>query len=214
MTTSSTSNALGENKSNENPVSPIVLIVSETLLNSGPSSEALTVHRLLGPELYNHASTTVIDFNSIAPTFIYKALEHVLEKESHHSKRYKFPGAAVLRRISQSGDIRSAISSLEFLCVKGEGVKERKEIATRVRKKPRNVVTLTPKEEEYLKLISQRESSLGLFHAVGKIVYNKRENKDIADEADRFSSPPDPPFMKIMCRPVTVHLLQDALMGA
>jgi hypothetical protein len=35
----------------------------------------MTVHRLLGPTIYNHPGTTILDFNSIAPTFMHKGLE-------------------------------------------------------------------------------------------------------------------------------------------
>ncbi|KAI2813958.1 hypothetical protein CBS115989_8960 [Aspergillus niger] len=67
--------------------SPIVLVVSETLLNSRSfPSDSLTAHRLLGPVLYNHPKTSILDFNSIAPTYMYKALHLVLEKEARLSK--------------------------------------------------------------------------------------------------------------------------------
>jgi cell cycle checkpoint protein len=37
---------------------------------------------------------------------------------------------------------------------------------------------MTKAEEEALRLISNRENSLGIFHSVGKIVYNKRQEPD------------------------------------
>ncbi|KAE8377543.1 Rad17 cell cycle checkpoint protein-domain-containing protein [Aspergillus bertholletiae] len=167
--------------------SPIVIIVSETHLTSYSSSENLTVHRLLGPELFNHPGTTIIDFNSIAPTFMCKAMKLILEKEAHHSGRSKDPGPAILQSISRSGDIRSAVASLEFLCldVGRWGIPAR-----RAKKPSRNGVILTPSEKETLNLVTQREASLGIFHAVGKIVYNKRGDTDVATEG---SIPPSPP---------------------
>lgn len=171
---------------------PIVMVISETLLSSASSIlDNLTVHRLLGPTLYNHPSTTIIDFNSIAPTFMHKALRLILDKEARVSQRARIPSPAVLGRISEIGDIRSAVSSLEFLCLKGDQVGKWGSSLTKS-KKPRGETSLTPMEEESLKLISQREASLGMFHAVGKIVYNKRLDPSLVpDDATVLPSPPD-----------------------
>ncbi|KAE8410580.1 UAA transporter family-domain-containing protein [Aspergillus pseudocaelatus] len=168
--------------------SPIVIIVSETHLTSGFSSESLTVHRLLGPVLLNHPGTTIVDFNSIAPTFMYKAMKLILEKEARDSRRNKDPGPAILQSIARSGDIRSAIAALEFLCldVGRWGIP-----ATRAKKSSRNNVILTSAEKETLKLVTQREGSLGIFHAVGKVVYNKRDDPGVATEGPILPSPPE-----------------------
>lgn len=42
-------------------------------------------------------------------------------------------------------------------------------------KRSKTANTITDMEEESLELVTRREVSLGLFHAVGKVVYNKRE---------------------------------------
>ena len=155
--------------------SPIVIIVSETLLDSRSfPSDNLTAHRLLGPELYNHPRTRVIDFNSIAPTIMYKALNLVLKKEASLSKHERFPGSAILHTISKTGDIRSAIASLEFLCVNHERFKKLAGPPSKVGTSKRATATLTPLERDTIEAITQREASLGLFHAIGKVVYNKR----------------------------------------
>lgn len=172
---------------------PVVIIISETLLSSASSVlDNLTAHRLLGPDIYNHPNTTIIDFNAIAPTFMQKALNLVMEKNARHSKRVQIPGPGFLERISELGDIRSAISSLEFLCLKGDnfgawgGTLNKKGKGS-----SRNSVELTPMEKESLKMVTQREASLGIFHAVGKIVYNKREDASLTAEGTRLPSPPE-----------------------
>ncbi|KAJ5160653.1 uncharacterized protein N7482_007657 [Penicillium canariense] len=170
---------------------PVVMIVSETLLSSATSiSDNLTVHRLLGPTMYNHPGTTIIDFNSIAPTFMQKALRLVLEKEARTSQRSCVPGQAVLDRISETGDIRSALSSLEFLCLKGDQAGKWGGSLAKA-KRSRGESTLTPMEQESLEMISQRETSLGMFHAVGKIVYNKRLDPSLMP--GDVAIPPSPP---------------------
>lgn len=171
---------------------PIVMVVSETLLSSASSiSDNLTVHRLLGPGLYNHHSTSIIDFNSIAPTFMQKALRTILEKESRVSQRAQIPSPAVLDSISEIGDIRSAVSTLEFLCLKGGQAGSWGGSLGKV-KRSRGATSLTPMEQESLRVIPQREASLGMFHAVGKIVYNKRLDPSLMpSEATIPASPPE-----------------------
>lgn len=170
---------------------PIVMIVSETLLSSASSiSDNLTVHRLLGPTLYNHVGATIIDFNSIAPTFMHKALRLVLEKEAQTSHRSRVPGTAALDKIADIGDIRSAISALEFLCLKGDTAGKWSGSLTKP-KKHKGGPNLTPMEQESLEMISQREASLGMFHAVGKIMYNKRLDPSLMP--NDVPIPPSPP---------------------
>ncbi|PYH93594.1 cell cycle checkpoint protein Rad17 [Aspergillus ellipticus CBS 707.79] len=177
-------------ESSKRPSSPIVIIVSETLLDSRSfQSDNLTVHRLLGPELYNHPRSGMIDFNGIAPTIMYRALNLVLEKEASISGREKLPSSAILHSISRMGDIRSAVSSLEFLCLRCEDfVPAGASVSATKPKRART--TLTSPEKETLELVTQRGASLGLFHAVGKVVYNKRADV-VSATGSRPVLPPD-----------------------
>lgn len=189
---------------------PLVIIVSETLLGSASSvSDNLTVHRLLGPIVYNHPGTTILDFNAIAPTFMHKALRSILDREAQDSKRVRIPGPAVLDRISEIGDIRSAISSLEFLCLKSDNAGMWG--GSVAKKKSRAEVALTAMEKESLKLISQREASLGMFHAVGKIVYNKRMDPSLVESEDVEILPPPPDYMRQFHRPKASQVLVNDL---
>jgi cell cycle checkpoint protein len=159
---------------------PIVLIISETLLStSTAAADSFTAHRLLGPELLENPWLDMIEFNAIAPTILIKALEGVVVKEARRSGRRKTPGPLVLKRIAETGDIRSAVSSLEFLCLRGDdGDTWSSKVTFTKAKKSKGEATMTKGEEEALRLISNRENSLGIFHSVGKIVYNKRQEPD------------------------------------
>ncbi|RAH71045.1 putative cell cycle checkpoint protein Rad17 [Aspergillus aculeatinus CBS 121060] len=158
------------------PCSPMVIIISETLLDSCSSfSDNITAHRLLGPAICNHPGTRIIDFNSIAPTFMFRALNLILEKEGRVSKSERALSPATMRSLSQNGDIRSAAARLEFICLKSSNFAEMKK-PSKAKKASRRAPTLTPVEEQALGLITQRETTLGLFHAVGKVVYNKRDD--------------------------------------
>ena len=160
------------------PVKPVVMIISETLLTTtSASADSFTAHRLLGPEILRHPGVGVIEFNPIAPTLLEKALELIVQKEARVSGRRRTPGPLVLKRLGEIGDVRSAISSLEFLCLKGDQDADwgSKVAFIKQKKSVKDGISLTKGETESLELISQREATLGIFHAVGKVVYNKRE---------------------------------------
>lgn len=164
------------------PITPVVMIVSETLLaTTSASADSFTAHRLLGPEILQHPGVGVIEFNSIAPTILAKALETVVQKESRKSGRRKTPGPQVLKKLGEVGDIRSAIGSLEFMCLRGDVDDWGGKVVFGKGKKTSKDTSLTKMEEESLELITRREASLGIFHAVGKVVYNKREGKVSGD---------------------------------
>jgi cell cycle checkpoint protein len=196
----------------KDPVTPIIIIISETLLTTtSASADSFTAHRLLGPDILQHPGVGVIEFNPIAPTLLAKALEMIVQKESRKSGRRKTPGPLVLKRLGEIGDIRSAIGSLEFLCLRGDvdgdwGAK----VAFGKAKKSSKDVALTKMEEESLEMVTRREASLGIFHAVGKVVYNKRD-------ADKPSLPPGadveklPEFLSLHSRPHRSHIVVDEL---
>lgn len=161
---------------------PVVIIITETrLTTSTASSDNFTANRLLGSEILSHPAVSVMEFNPIATTFLTKALDLVVQKEARFSKRRRIPGPSMLKKLSEAGDVRSAIGSLEFLCVRGEdGDDWSGTVAAKSKRGIHATIALTKMEKETLEMITQRESGLGLFHAVGKVVYNKR---------DKFTSP-------------------------
>ncbi|KAL8944990.1 MAG: hypothetical protein Q9211_000423 [Gyalolechia sp. 1 TL-2023] len=168
---------------------PLVMIVTESQVNSITSStDSFTAHRLLGADILNHPNTDMIEFNSIAPTYITKALNLVIQKEVRDSGRRRVPGLPVIKRLSEVGDVRNAIGSLEFLCLKSQdGEDWGGRVVSKGKKGAKDAAALTEMEEESLRLVTRREASLGLFHAVGKVVYNKR------DGDGNGQSPTDPP---------------------
>ena len=154
---------------------PIVMVISETLLSTNTASaDSFTAHRLLGPELAGSPYINTIEFNPIAPTILTKALEAIVVKEARKSGRRKTPGQEILKRLAESGDIRSAVSSLEFLCVRGDDGDWSSKVAFTKPKHGKTAAPMTKAEQDAMRLISNRESSLGIFHSVGKVVYNKR----------------------------------------
>ncbi|CAK7212164.1 RFC checkpoint protein Rad17 [Sporothrix bragantina] len=184
-------------------ISPVIMIVSETLLTTtSASADSFTAHRLLGPEILRHPGTGLIEFNAIAPSLLAKALELIVQKEARKSGRRRTPGPLVLKRLGEVGDVRSAVASLEFFCVKGDdqGDWGAKVAFTKTRKGPKDTA-LTKGERETLEMVSQREASLGVFHAVGKVVYNKREDLPPPPGSDEALAEMLPPYFAHHARP-------------
>ncbi|KAL3456666.1 Rad17 cell cycle checkpoint protein-domain-containing protein [Aspergillus heterothallicus] len=168
-------------------IPPIVMVVSETLSNTDSSFDNFTVNRLLGREICNHPSTRIIEFNSIAPTIMCKALDLVMRKSSRTNKSLP----STLEGLSQTGDIRNAVASLEFasLGTSNQGL-QLSATAKRRKKTFGERETAHRSDNRMPDIVSQRENSLDLFHAVGKIVYNKRN--ELSDNNKlRAPSPPD-----------------------
>ena len=159
-------------------ITPVVMVITETRLSTTTAaSDSFTAHRLLGSEILSHPGVSFIDFNPIASTYLIKALDLVVQKEARHSRRQKTPGPSVLKKLGEVGDIRSAIGSLEFLCLRGEDSDDwGGRVAFKAKKSVKASSAFTKMESESLEMVTQRESSLGLFHAVGKVVYNKRDD--------------------------------------
>jgi cell cycle checkpoint protein len=163
-------------------VTPIVMIISETLLSTNTAAaDSFTAHRLLGPEILTHPGVSVIEFNPIAPTYMTKALDLIVVKEARKSARRNTVGPQVIQRLAELGDIRSAVSSLEFLCLRGDESDGWGAKVNFSKKKGAKDVPITKMERESLELVTQRESTLGIFHAVGRVVYNKRLPEDTSN---------------------------------
>lgn len=196
--------------SQKEPVTPVVMVISETLLTTtSASADSFTAHRLLGPEILRHPGVGIIEFNAVAPSLLAKALELVVQKEARKSGRRKTPGPLVLKRLGEIGDIRNAVASLEFLCLKGDQQADwgAKVAFTKQKKSVRDGIGLTQGEHDSLELISQREASLGIFHAVGKVVYNKRD--DAAPRNDAVENLPS--FVSQHSRPKRSQVSVDSL---
>lgn len=186
-------------------VTPLVMVITETV-QSTASNDNLTAHRLLGPEILHHPGLSVIEFNPIAPTYLSKALDLVIQKEARHSGRRRIPGPSVLKMLSEVGDVRSAIASLEFLCLRGDdGEDWGGTVVARNKSGANKPSVLTRMETESLEVLTQREASLGIFHSAGKVVYNKRDpvsnlvGESIAQPPDHLSqhARPDVPQVSV-----------------
>lgn len=156
---------------------PLVFIVSDSV--SGDSNQ-----RLLFPKnIQEECSVSNISFNPVAPTIMMKFLNRIVTIEaSKNGEKITVPNKASLELLCQgcSGDIRSAINSLQFSSSKGENSswskKKRMSLKSdasisKAKQKRKHNSTL---ENQEIQAIGGKDVSLFLFRALGKILYCKR----------------------------------------
>uniref|UniRef100_A0A3B3ZPX4 RAD17 checkpoint clamp loader component n=1 Tax=Periophthalmus magnuspinnatus TaxID=409849 RepID=A0A3B3ZPX4_9GOBI len=172
---------------------PLVFIVSDS------ASADCSSRHLFPRELQEELHITHISFNPVAPTTMMKVLSRVSAVEVEKScGRLASPDQALLERLctGSSGDIRSAINSLQFSYTSLEKnlMKTFKEKSSGVssgrgRSKPNRTKKSRrrPEEEEQEQAIGGKDASLFLFRALGKILYCK---KAVSSELQGGSLPP------------------------
>uniref|UniRef100_A0A0P6IXY2 Cell cycle checkpoint protein RAD17 n=1 Tax=Heterocephalus glaber TaxID=10181 RepID=A0A0P6IXY2_HETGA len=155
---------------------PLIFIISDSV--SGDN------HRLLFPkEIQEECSISNISFNPVAPTIMMKFLSRIVTMEANkNGGKIIVPDKTSLELLCHgcSGDIRSAINSLQFSSSKGEsslwprkkGVSLKSDVAlskSKRRKKPDKVF-----ENQEIQAVGGKDVCLFLFRALGKILYCKR----------------------------------------
>ncbi|XP_030049190.1 cell cycle checkpoint protein RAD17 isoform X2 [Microcaecilia unicolor] len=162
---------------------PLVFIVSDSI--SGDSNQ-----RLLFPkEIQEELSFSNISFNPVAPTSMMKVLNRIATAEANRSGgRVAVPDKTTLELLccGSSGDIRSAINSLQFSSLIDSSLQntpwpiKREKTSHKPGKlsskaKPKQNLEKALDKQEQLQPIGGKDASLFLFRALGKILYCKRE---------------------------------------
>lgn len=167
----------------------LVLIITEIEVSSNGSSsdgnttsfrnaESLITERVVSEKVLHHKSVKRIKFRPVNKTLSTKALKAIVDQERSIFRRISPQDVTkAIDVISDYGDIRSAIMSLEFWAI------------GRSRSLSRGV-THTKQEQGgqdvYLNML-RRDAHLDLFHAVGKVVHlsskDKFSNEALDDDA-------------------------------
>ncbi|XP_072601464.1 cell cycle checkpoint protein RAD17 isoform X1 [Vulpes vulpes] len=157
---------------------PLIFIISDSL--SGDNNQ-----RLLFPkEIQEECAIANISFNPVAPTIMMKFLNRIVTMEANkNGGNTIIPDKTSLELLCQgcSGDIRSAINSLQFSSSKGtnslwprkKGISSIKSDAA-LSKSKRRKKTDRVFENQEVQAIGGKDVSLFLFRALGKILYCKR----------------------------------------
>ncbi|KAK3809128.1 MAG: Rad17 cell cycle checkpoint protein-domain-containing protein [Benniella sp.] len=163
-------------------VSDVFMKQSTELLFSSMSENrdpALTIRTLLPHSVLEKIDSAgkgcprvkQIKFNPIAPTIMKRAIRKLVEKEFRTTHTYAPDAEEIDQAIEiHDGDIRAVINSLQFLCY----------LPAKSRRRYREKARLLEEEQQMLhdtedKVIQGQDSSLGFFHAVAKVLYNRRD---------------------------------------
>ncbi|NXL85129.1 RAD17 protein, partial [Alectura lathami] len=161
---------------------PLIFIISDNF--SGDSNQ-----RLLFPkEILEELCVSVISFKPVSPTNMMKVLNRVAAAEaSMNREKNCTPDRAALEVLCRgcSGDIRSAINSLQFFsmrdCSLEKDFRSRKKWSSTLKSEAAAVCDSRKKrksdtsEDQEVQAIGGKDASIFLFHALGKIIYCKRE---------------------------------------
>jgi len=162
---------------NSNQATPIVFIISDT------TTDSMTSITLFDNSFFENKQVCPIRFNPVNETSMRKVLENIKIKENLDID----DGAMSQIVLSSGGDIRNAINTLQFYvdpskeqpkkAKKGKekeikGVKGGK--GTKQKKKKIDEQINLEEEVKDHSISYGRDFSLSLFHALGKILYNKR----------------------------------------
>ncbi|XP_053156649.1 LOW QUALITY PROTEIN: cell cycle checkpoint protein RAD17 [Hemicordylus capensis] len=160
---------------------PLVFIISDGF--SGASNQ----RSLFPKEIQEELHIATVSFNPVAPTIMMKVLNRIAAAEADTSgEKSGVPDKASLELICKgcSGDVRSAINSLQFSSWKEYSSENnlwshRKGNSTlkcdtlsKVKKKKKYGI---PLESQAVQAVGGKDASIFLFHALGKILYCKRE---------------------------------------
>ncbi|CAG5128615.1 unnamed protein product [Candidula unifasciata] len=161
---------------------PLVFIISDTNNSSG------SIQKLFPKDLQCQLNITNISVNPVAPTVLIKLLQGIVNKETRESK-WTAPNAAVIEAIASSscGDIRSAINTLQFACrtdtsdlkalypASATAKRKNKSSSTKSRSESGSGASKENSQSGSSHgLLGAKDTSVFLFHAVGKILYFKR----------------------------------------
>ncbi|KAE8635917.1 hypothetical protein XENTR_v10002784 [Xenopus tropicalis] len=173
---------------------PLVFIISDSL--SGESHQ----RRLFPKEIQEELVVNNISFNPVAPTTMTKVLTRIASTEANMSGgKIIIPDKASLDLIctGSSGDIRSAINSLQFSAQKGSFLtnntcsksrgKATKSGKTSSKSKSKKGSQKGGENIDEVQAIGGKDASLFLFRALGKILYCKRE--PLPEDTDIYRLP-------------------------
>ncbi len=170
------------------PNVPIVLIITESTPRededrwAGDSSgnswreriaSIMDTRTALGESVRRHPAYAEVRFNPVAPTIVLKGLKRAIEQaSSSRGKASSKLWLELLQAIAEdsNGDLRAAVNCLQFV-----GINSKHFETVAKQKGGRKAQDARKTMRRLMPLVSGRESSLALFHALGKVLYNKRQ---------------------------------------
>ena len=198
---------------------PLVIILSDSNKDEQQNRNILPKEDIL-----NTLGVAIITFNSATTTNLVKTLKTIATLESANGpKRFSVPDKDALTALAEAsgGDIRGAINALQFACQKGGASTSQADfkscfngstMLSSKKKKTKHDKRKGPDID--LAKIGGRDTSLDMFHAIGKVLYCKRST----DSLEEFPVPENKVSLKrspLMSNPeeilLTSPLSEDSL---
>jgi len=159
---------------------PIVFIITE----SATAEKSGSLRLIFPPDVLERLKIKVISFNPVTTTNMVKTMTKLAVAQCQRGvRKFQVPDKATLENLAESvgGDLRAGINALQFSCLNDtrdlrqafEGVSKiasSKAGKSAVRKGDK-------KSETKLSRIGGKDQGLVMFHALGKILYAKREDQ-------------------------------------
>ncbi|KAG0145869.1 hypothetical protein CROQUDRAFT_45191, partial [Cronartium quercuum f. sp. fusiforme G11] len=192
---------------------PLVLIISDTTLRPGQEGadnilsnhgnlgggfnredKGMNVRSLLPTEILQHPACFHIRLNAVNKTIMKKMLNRILIEDECFGtgpSKHKKPSVKDVDDIitASNGDIRVALNNLQFIYNHPPSTR----LSRASKFKLTDHETLRQPANKIESLLGARESSLVIFHGLGKVLYNKRWGDDATEDAkDKRFRPPSP----------------------
>ena len=156
---------------------PIVIIISE----SASAKKTGSIRQIFPPESMERLGIQSIVFNPVTSANMVKALTRIAVVEAQGERRFSVPDKIALESLAESagGDIRAAINALQFSCLNDNvDLREAFHSTNKVSKaKPVRGKSKSIKASSEFSKIGGKDQSLVMFHALGKVLYAKREEE-------------------------------------
>ena len=157
---------------------PIVFIISE----STTTEKSGSMRQIFPPDFLERLKIRVINFNGVTNTNMVKTLTRLAVTQAQRgSHKFQVPDKHTLESLAESvkGDLRAGINALQFSCL--NDTRDLKEAFEGVSKtdssKAGKSAMKIKKTESKLSKIGGKDQGLVMFHALGKILYAKREDQ-------------------------------------
>ena len=161
---------------------PCCVILTEQQNDSGARGGDI-VNREVRAVMEN-AGAICVNLNSVTSAAMTKAVVRVCEAEGFDISQFDIQALVN----AAHGDVRSAMQTLEFWCygkqISHESVAQKAKVKRK--REPKQAPTAEATARAH---VSSRDQALGLFHALGKFLYNKRSD-DVSEHVPGQSSSP------------------------
>lgn len=160
---------------------PLVFVISE----SATAKQSGSVKQIFPPQVVEKLRMSKINFNPVTTSNMVKTLTKIAVIESQKGvRKFKVPDKSTLENLAESvgGDLRAGVNALQFSCLNDTGdlKKAFESVCKTASSKPSKSGVAKKSSQSTVSELSRiggKDQGLVMFHALGKILYCKREEQ-------------------------------------